>query len=134
MKTTRQQQREARRLFQVCVVDGALDEARVRRVVGRVLDTRGTDRLKVLSRFQRFVRLHRAAHSVRVESATPLPADVRTRIESGLSHAYGPGFVITYGEKADLLGGVRVTAGSDVYDGSLRGRLEALGERFEGRV
>jgi F0F1-type ATP synthase delta subunit len=29
-----------------------------------------------------------------------------------------------------LIGGMRVTIGSDVYDGSVRGRLEALAARF----
>ena len=128
MKSTRQQQREAKRLFRLCQVNGALDEARVRRVVQRVIDSGGS--LEVLSRFQRLVRLDREAHSARVESATPLSADVRTSIESGLTRLYGAGIVTSYAENPSLLGGVRVTVGSDVWDGSIQGRLAELEERF----
>jgi F0F1-type ATP synthase delta subunit len=31
-----------------------------------------------------------------------------------------------------LIGGIRVTIGSDVYDGTVRGRLDALAARFGG--
>lgn len=116
-------------MFRLCQANGSLEEARVRDVVQR-LTRSGHPDLKVLSQFQRFVRLDRAAHSARIESAAPLPADVRTRIESGLTQRYGRDLATTFAENAALLGGVRVTVGSDVYDGSIRGRLEALEERF----
>jgi F-type H+-transporting ATPase subunit delta len=130
MKTTRQAQREARRLFRLCFVDRSLDEERVRRVVQRMIDAGRPGRLAVLSRFQRLVRLDRTAHSARIESVTPLPADVRTSIESGLARIYGRGIVTSYADNPTLLGGVRITVGSDVYDGSIQGRLSALEARF----
>jgi F-type H+-transporting ATPase subunit delta len=130
MKSPRQQRREARRLFRTCVVDGSLDEARVRRVVQRTIDAGGVSDLKLLSRFQRLVRIDRAAHSARVESRAPLPDEVRASIESGVRRLYGRGIAVSYAENGALLGGVRVTVGSDVYDGSVRGRLDALSERF----
>jgi F0F1-type ATP synthase delta subunit len=37
---------------------------------------------------------------------------------------------LSYGSNPALLGGVRITVGSDVYDGSVKGRLTALEERF----
>ena len=129
MKSKRQRLRETRRLFRLCQVNGSLDEARVRAVVGRLIGT-GRPDLKVLSQFQRLVRLDRAAHSARIESVAPLPADIRTRIESGLKQKYGRDLTTSFAENAALLGGVRVRVGSDVYDGSIRGRLEALEERF----
>jgi F-type H+-transporting ATPase subunit delta len=130
MKSTRQQLRDARRLFRTCVVDGALDEARVRGVVRRTIETGSSRHLSLLSRFHRLVRLDRTAHSARVESATALPAGVRAAIETGLTRIYGRGMTTSYVENRALLGGVRVTVGSDVYDGSIRGRLDALDERF----
>jgi F-type H+-transporting ATPase subunit delta len=130
MKSTRQQLREARRLFRMCLVDGALDEARVRGVVQQTIKDGGSGSFNVLSRLQRLVRLNRAAHTVQVESVSPLPGDVRTRIEAGLSRMYGRGLVTSYTQNAALLGGVRITVGSDVYDGTIQGRLAALEERF----
>ncbi len=130
MKSPRQQRRDAGQLFRTCLVDGALDEARVRRVVRRTIDGGGSHGLKVLSRFQRLVRLERTAHSARVESTTPLSAEVRASIEASLARLYGRGIVTAYVENVALLGGVRISVGSDVYDGSIRGRLDALNERF----
>jgi F-type H+-transporting ATPase subunit delta len=130
MKTTRQTQREAKRLFRLCMVGGALDENRVRRVVQRAIDAGGPGNLKVLTRFQRLVRLARAARSATIESATPLQSDVRASIESGLERLYGRGLTTSYAQNPTLLGGVRITVGSDVFDGSVQGRLEELEEQF----
>ena len=60
MKTSRQAQREARQLYQLCRVGDALDEHRVRQVVQRVLDEHRAGSLEVLSFFHRLVRLDRA--------------------------------------------------------------------------
>ena len=130
MKSTRQQQREAKRLYRLCLVNGSLDEPRVRRIVDRIIGEERPGSLKVLSRFQRLVRLDREAHSARVESASSLPDDVRARIEAGLARMYVSGIVTSFAQNPALLGGVRITVGSDVYDGSIQGRLAALEERF----
>ncbi len=130
MKTNRQAQREAKRLFRVCVVNNSLDEGRVRQVVEQVITAGRPGGLKILSRFQRLVRLKREAHSAKVESSTPLPGDVRAQIESELARMYGGGLLMSYTDNPALVGGVRITVGSDVYDGSIKGRLTALSERF----
>lgn len=130
MKTKKQTQREARRLFRLCQVDGALDEDRVREVVQRVIDAGRPGSLNVLGRFQRLVRLDRAAHTAHVESATPLPDEVKTSIESSIARLHGAGMVTTYAANPDLLGGARITVGSDVYDSSIQGRLAELEARL----
>lgn len=130
MKTTRQAQREAKRLFRLCLVDGSLDESRVRGVVQRVIEAGRPGNLALLSRFQRLVRLDRARQSAEVESAVPLSADLRASIEAGLAHVYGRGLVISFADNPALIGGVRIKVGSDVYDGSVRAGLSALEARF----
>ena len=133
MKTDREIQREAQRLFRLCLVDGSLDEARVRRSWSRSSRPAAPGGLEVLSRFQRLVRLRREAHSAKVESARPSPtmcgpdrsrpgADVRPRRADA------------YTSNPTLLGGVRITVGSDVYDGSVHGRLAALEDVSDSRV
>ena len=130
MKTNRQAQREAKRLFRLCVVGNALDEERVRQVVQQVIAAGRPGGLKILSRFQRLVRLKRDAQSAKVESSSPLSNEIRAQIESELARLYGRGLLTSYASNPGLLGGVRITVGSDVYDGSVRGRLTALSERF----
>jgi F-type H+-transporting ATPase subunit delta len=130
MKSGRRAAREARRLYQLCLVGGSVDEGRVRQVVRRGLDSGRAEGLTVLSRFERLVRLEGERRRARVESAVPLPPDLRTGIEARLARTYGPGLVTAFAENADLIGGVRVQVGSDVYDGSVLGGLAALEARF----
>ena len=130
MKTVRQAQREARKLFHLCLVNGSLEESRVRQVVQQVIDARRPGGLAILSRFLRLVRLDRTKHTAEVESATPLAADVRASIEAGLARIYGRGILTSFDDNPALIGGVRIRVGSDVYDGSVRGSLDALEARF----
>lgn len=130
MKTPRQAQREATQLYRLCVVDGSLDERRARLVVQRSLDGANTGALAVLTRFQRLVQRDCARHRAEVASAAPLHADVRAAIEAGLARLYGRDMVTSFVADPSLIGGVRVKAGSDVYDDSIKGHLAALEERF----
>jgi F-type H+-transporting ATPase subunit delta len=130
MKTAKQAQRDARQLFRLCLVDGSLDEDRARQVVQRLVDAGRPGILRVLSRFQRLVRLDRTKHSADVMSAVPLPPDIRALLEAGVARLYGPGIVTSFTEDPALLGGVRLTVGSDVYDGTIKAGLAALEARF----
>jgi len=130
-KTKRQIQRAARRLLGLCIVDGIVDERRARLVVERLLAGGHAPSLALASRFQRLLRQDRAAHTAEVASAIPLPAGIRSEIEHGLVRLYGPGIVASFVEDPSLLGGVRLRAGSDVYDGSIKGSLAALENRFD---
>src|SRR5215470_1088501 len=130
MKTIKQLESEAKHLYRLCLVDGSLDEDRVRQVVGRVLESRRRGSLALLSHFQRLVRLDCARHAATVESATPLPADLQTSVSSDLKRRYGPKLSISFAEKPGLIGGMRIKVGSDVYDSSVKARLAALERRF----
>jgi F-type H+-transporting ATPase subunit delta len=129
MQTTKQAERDAKKLVRLCFVNGKLDEARVRQVVDRVIASGRPGGLGVLSRFQRLVRLDIARHSADVDSAAPLPAEARAAIEAAL-RTLGPDVTTTFVENPSLIGGVRVKVGSDIYDGSIQGRLAALDSRF----
>src|SRR5262245_27169685 len=126
MKTVKQAQREARQLYHLCLVNGQLDEGRTRNVVAKMLATGHASALAVASRFQRLIKRDWARHSAQIASAAALPPQVRADIEAGLTRMYGPGLITSFVEDPQLLGGVRVTAGSDVYDGSIKGGLETL--------
>jgi F-type H+-transporting ATPase subunit delta len=130
MKRGRRLQRDARQLFRACQVDGELDDDRVRRVVRRVIERAPPSGLSILSRFLRLVRLERVARSADVESAVPLADDLRVAIAAALTHRHGERLVTSFDENPELLGGLRVRVGSRIYDGSVRGRLNALGTRF----
>ena len=51
-------------------------------------------------------------------------------IQADLARVYGPGLNTSFALNLDLIGGVRIRVGSDVYDGSVRARLAALAARL----
>jgi len=130
MKTTRQIKREAKRLFRLCLVNGLLDEACARRVVQRIIDANRRGGLALVSHFKRLVKLDSARHTAQVESAVPLPEDLRARVQADLVRTYGPGISASFAQNPELIGGMRIKVGSDVYDGSVRGRLAEMEKGF----
>lgn len=130
MRINKLAKREASQLFRYCCVNGLLDEDRVRQVAQRVAAAGYRESPAILAHFLRLVRLDRAQHTARIESATPLQADLRAAAEASLKRLYGPGLITLFAERPSLIGGMRVQVGSDVYDGSVLGKLTALQERF----
>jgi F-type H+-transporting ATPase subunit delta len=130
MKVKKQARRDAKRLYRFCLVDGQLDENRARQVAQRVVASGDRDGLAVLSHFLRLVKLDRAAHIAVVESATPLPADLQSTITAGLQRRYGSALTAEFVQRAELIGGVRVQVGCDLFDGSVRAKLAELARRF----
>jgi F-type H+-transporting ATPase subunit delta len=130
MKTKRQTKRAARRMFGLCFVNGILDEGRTRAVVQRVIDAKRRDGLALLLYFHHLVKLNAAQHSAEVESATPLPEVLREKIQTGLVRTYGSGIHVTFTHNPRLIGGMRIKVGSDVYDGSIQGRLDEMEKSF----
>jgi F-type H+-transporting ATPase subunit delta len=131
MKISKQARREAKQLFRSCQVNGLLDENRVRQAVVQVLAARPRGYVAVLTQLQRLVKLDMERRMARVESATPLTGPAQAEIKSNLERRYGPGLTFEFAQNPALLGGVRVQVGSDVYDGSVRTRLNEVREAFE---
>ncbi len=130
MKITKQSRRDAKELFRTCVNNGALDENRVRQAVQAVVAQKPRGYVAILSHFQRLVKLELERRQARVESAVPLSDEEKTAVQGNLAWKYGQGMDISFALNPDLLGGLRIKVGSDVYDGSVRARLNALRESF----
>jgi F-type H+-transporting ATPase subunit delta len=128
MKISKQSRREAKELFRHCIVNASLDEARVRQVVQQVLTTRPRGYLAMLGHFQRLVKLHLEQRTARIESPAPLSEQEKSALASRLNQRYGGNLIFNYSENPGLLGGLRIRVGSDVFDGSVRARLDAIEE------
>jgi hypothetical protein len=63
--------------------------------------------LSPMMRFQRLVN-RLARHTANVESAIPLPADIRADIESGLKKGYGSGVSAASDPTLLWIGGIRI--------------------------
>jgi F-type H+-transporting ATPase subunit delta len=130
MKTTKKIRHEAKQLLRLCIVNGSLDEDRVRQVVQRVLESKRRGSLTLATHFERLVKLDRSRHTATVESAAPLPPDLKANVQVGLERIYGPRIITSFAESPALIGGMRIKVGSDVYDGSLKAALTALENSF----
>jgi len=130
MKISKQARRDAKQLFNSCKVNGLLDEDRVRRAVSAVIAQKPRGYVAILSHLQRLVKLDLERRTARVESAVAAPDALKSSITANLSRRYGAGLDISFGVNPQLIGGVRVEVGSDVYDGSVKARLAALEESF----
>ncbi len=130
MKTSKQVERQAKHLFRFCVVDGNIDESRVRLVAQSVLQSRRRGYLPLLVRFKRLLQQEFARHQARIESAIPLPSDLGNKVQSELTTLYGSELTCQFVHNPALIGGLRIKVGSDVYDGSVRSGLAALANSF----
>jgi len=130
MKGSKQSRRDAKQLFQSCQVDGALDEARVRQAVALLIEKKPRGYFGTLQELQRLVKLDVNNRSARVESAVALSEAQQQEVRANLGRLKGADVEVEFAENADLIGGMRVKLGDDVYDGSVKTRLSRLAESF----
>ena len=130
MKGSKQSRRDAKQLFQSCQVDGALDEARVRQAGALLIEKKPRGYFGTLQELQRLVKLDVNNRSARVESAVALSEAQQQEVRASLGRLKGADVEVEFAENADLIGGMRVKLGDDVYDGSVKTRLSRLAESF----
>ena len=130
MKISKQARRDGKALFRSCVNNGLLDEDRVRQAVQAVVAGKPRGYVAILSQLQRLVKMDLDRRLAKVESAVTLSPEQENVVKTDLNRKYGAGLNISFAQNPALLGGLRVQVGSDVYDGSVRARLEALRESF----
>ena len=130
MKGNKPSRRDAKQLLQSCQVDGALDEARVRQAVTLLIEKKPRGYFGTLQELQRLVKLDVNNRSARVESAVALSEAQQQEVRASLGRLKGADVEVEFAENADLIGGMRVKLGDDVYDGSVKTRLSRLTESF----
>jgi F-type H+-transporting ATPase subunit delta len=129
MRANKRTTRGARHLYRLCVVNGGLDATRAQTVARHLGASRRRGAITLLAAFQRLVRLDRDRHTALVESAAPLGEELRGALRRGVARVYHD-VETTFAEDPALIGGIRIKVGSDVYDGSVRARLNALAARL----
>jgi F-type H+-transporting ATPase subunit delta len=130
MKISKQAQRDARQLFRSCQSNGLLDENRVRQAVQLLSEKKPRGFAEILSRLHRLVKLDQEQRAASVESAAPLTGDLQNEVTNEIKKRYGNGVNVLFTENPALIGGLRIQIGSDLYDGSVKTRLDKLEESF----
>lgn len=130
MKISKTAAAAARRLFGLCQKDGRLDEAKLREVIARLIEAAPRDYRGILAGLQRLTRLELDRRKVTVESAVEMDDATRNRVVAGLIQQYGEGLDVQYQITPTLLGGLRIRVGNDVFDGSVKGRIDRFSAAF----
>ena len=130
MKGSKQSRRDAKQLFKSCQVDGQLDEDRVRKTVALLIEKKPRGYFGTLQELQRLVKLDVNSHSASVVSAVELTEEQKQSVRDSLGRMKGGDVAIEFVQNPDLIGGMRVKIGDDVYDGSMKTRLARLEEKF----
>jgi F-type H+-transporting ATPase subunit delta len=130
MKSRKEALRLAKKIFAASLKDGQLDESVVRKVVAKLSETRPRGFLEVAEAYWRLVRLEVEKNRAIVQSAVVLDEPTKTGLVTDLKKKYGPQITTEFSVEPALLGGVKIRVGSDVWDGSVKNRLERLSEQF----
>lgn len=107
------------------IVNGRLDEDRLRMITMEIVERKPRNFVQMLKFITRLTRMEVARHHAIVESAAELSAERRSEISSNLTNKFGK-ITIEFRHSPDLIGGLRVKLGSNVWDGSIQSRLETL--------
>jgi F-type H+-transporting ATPase subunit delta len=126
MKLSKDSRKLSRGMFQASFTDGRLDENKVRNVTQTVVAQKPRQYLDVLKAYQRLLRLEVEKHHVVIESASELDQSTREQLEQTLRAKYGADLTTDFRSTPDLIGGLRIKIGSDVFDSSVRDRLARL--------
>ena len=130
MKISKEIRQLSRDLMRASYVNGALDRERIRSLVRAIVEKKPRNYIQLLENYRRLLRLELDKRRATIESATKLDPEAGLKIVIGLQQKYGTGLTTEFVLSPALLGGVRIRVGSDVWDSSVRNRLERLQQQL----
>jgi len=130
MKLDKESRKLSKQLFQASFTNGRIDGAKVAAIGRKVAESKPRNTLGILKEFQRLIRLEVEKHHAIIESATPLDAGTGNQLLANLRAKYGNDLTTEFKVSPELLGGLRIKIGSDVFDSSVRERLKRLESEF----
>jgi len=130
MKVSKQARRDAKLLFKGCLKNGVLQEDSVTKTVQAVVDRKPRAYIQILNHLLKLVKTDIHSRTARIESADSLDDATRKSVEKLLVDRYGTSLMISFDVNPALIGGMRIQVGSDVYDASIRSRLQKIEESF----
>jgi F-type H+-transporting ATPase subunit delta len=126
MKLDKDSRKLSKQLFQASFTDGRIDGKKVAIIGRQVAESKPRNSLGILKEYQRLLRLEIEKHHAVVESAAALDDKTQKQLLKNLCAKYGNDLTSEFKVSPDLLGGLRIKIGSDVFDSSVRERLNRL--------
>jgi F-type H+-transporting ATPase subunit delta len=128
MKVSKVAQSTARRIFRLCSKDGQVNEEHLRMAIEKLATKKPRDYRGMLQALRRLLRTEEAKKQVTVESAVELADAIAEEVKKSLASQYGKDLKFAFKVTPELLGGMRIRVGNDLFDGSVKARLEQLQE------
>lgn len=116
----------AHNLFKLSLEDGRVSESRVGAILGWVDREKPHRAVALLREYRRLVMIEIDRNLAKVEHAGDLSADSLREIAASFSKRYGRPIEATARPNADLIAGLRVRIGCDIYENSVASQLAAL--------
>ena len=126
MYIAKQSKEIAKNLIKICLKSGSFDEAAALEVVKYITTNKNSRSLQTLTYFKQLVKLELNKETAKLEIANDLGPAVISDITAKLEKIYNRKMRLETTTKEELIGGFKVTVGSDVYDYSTVARLEQL--------
>jgi F-type H+-transporting ATPase subunit delta len=130
MKINKEIRQVSKALLRASFTDGQLDRGKIGSLVESLITKKPRHHLDILENYKRLLRLELDKRHARVESADKLTPDVTATIIQNLGRKYGNDLTTEFVVDPTLLGGMRVRVGSDVWDGTVKNRLERLANQL----
>jgi F-type H+-transporting ATPase subunit delta len=129
MKINRESRTMAKKLYNACLSSGIIDESRARQIVSYLVEKKPRNYFPILNRLKKLISLKLAESKATVESASSLGSGEQD-LTAKIRQRFGSHVSVSYLQKPELIGGLRVTVGSEVWDGSVQTRLKNLENSF----
>ena len=130
MKLNKEIRRLSREMLRASFTDAQLDKGKITALVQSLVTKKPRHYIDVLQHYKRLLRLEIEKRHARIESAMKLDPQTSQQVIDRLKRKYGNDLTADFEVDPALLGGLRVRVGSDVWDGTLRNRLERLQQQL----
>ena len=130
MKINKETRQLAKKLLRASFVDSKLDSGRVSSLLKSLIEKKPRHYIQALEAYKRLIRLEVEKRTATIETATELSSDAGQELVANLKRRYGSDLTARFVVSPELLGGMRIRVGSDVWDSSVRNRLQRLQEQL----
>ena len=130
MKINKEIRRLSREMLRAGFTDGQLDPGRIASLVDSLIARKPRNYIGVLKNYRRLLRIEVEKRRARIETASEVDRETGSTLVANLKKKYGSDLTTEFVVNPQLLGGMRIRVGSDVWDGSVRNRLERLQQQL----
>jgi F-type H+-transporting ATPase subunit delta len=130
MKINKETRQLSREMLRASFTDGQLDPGKISSILDSVTAKKPRNYIGVLKNYRRLLRLEVEKRRAQIETASEMDPATQSEVVTNLKKKYGSDLTPEFVVNPELLGGMRIRVGSDVWDGSVRNRLERLQQQL----